>query len=844
MSCEGNEQDTFHCPRGDSRSGRPTDPFCEAGCVGPDGLFGTDDDTIDFTCTHAIDQGAICMRHDTQQALAPAVPTCRQVRQSGNAQQPAIFHCIEFYSTNCVYDVTHDGVTASHGSVGSYVDAMRAFATCAAVVPEAAGYCHGALNDASMLCNHMVCASGLPDDPATEDIDESQGATTSIGFHIRVPFRVNDDGLYTFRYHMDMGLGSFMGVDGPEWRPGNTYGHLETDGTVMSVGEHEWEVLGFEDCCDGHAELEVHLPCDTLASPWRTVVSGITPCMSCDEAIEESCSADTTPAAICRTERTGCNAWEQSCTPVSETICSAVDDPNALPTGAHVGRFVAVGRTMNYDAAVEFCEQHYSALASIHSYDEQQQAASACHAYADATEGATSNADGSDGNAKYGCWIGFQDLGAEGGFVWFDGSSVTYVDFAPGEPNDVNDGGEDAVEMDFRQRLTRFGEWNDATMDQGYEMFPLCETSIPAPVPGEPMNWGTDVQASFRVRLCVDEADDIHFQDDRLWIQYGGQYSAAGQSNSCPDRYRGKAYIGNQQWDISSLSACQPGQNCPVSETYTDTQFEVPMGCQQVTVNAVKTRGRGTVTTVAPAAGNAWRGTLTIEDDVPGQHGTDGFGGAAVYDVRVTLTCIGGERSAPQTPVRLSCTHNHGTDSCHMGRIEVFNPTASHMNSQQRGTWGTVCGHWTWDNNNAADIACRQLGYASGEIYTFGHSNQLPSLPIVAGWRVCDGHEANLFACPVQRNDAEDLDCLNGCVGPDGLQGTLDDTIDPRCLHTIDQGAICHTSESPSQVALPICQGSDHLLSGQDTSQPVVFSCIDYYSVQCQYDASTTNLAW
>jgi len=112
------------------------------------------------------------------------------------------------------------------------------------------------------------------------------------------------------------------------------------------------------------------------------------------------------------------------------------------------------------------------------------------------------------------------------------------VDFAPGEPNGVNDvGDEDAVELDFRERLTRFGEWNDATMDQGYEMFPLCETSIPAPVPGEAMNWGTDVQASFRVRVCVDEADDIHFQDDRLWIQYGGQYSAAGTHGSCPDRY-------------------------------------------------------------------------------------------------------------------------------------------------------------------------------------------------------------------------------------------------------------------------------------------------------------------
>ena len=400
-----------------------------------DTIYGTLDDSIDPTCSHSIDQGAICLRSDTQQLLNPAVPTCRAVGgagigESGNSAQPAVFGCFEYYTTNCAYGVTHAGVTSGHGSVGSYVDAMRAFATCAAVVPEPAGYCHGVLQDGSALSNHVVCMSGIPDDPATADVDESQGATTDIGFHIRagVPFRVNDDGLYTFRYHMDMGLGSFMGVDGPEWRPGNAWGHLETEGTVMSVGEHEWEVLDFEDCCDGHAELEVHIPCDTLGSPWRTIVSGVSPCMSCDAAIEASCSMDTTPAAVCRATTTGCQPGFGSCTPVSELVCSAVDDPTALPTGAHVGRFVAVGQTMSYNDAVDYCEQHHVALASIHSYDEQQQAASACHAYADATEAAVGNHDGTDGNSKYGCWIGLQDLGAEGGFVGFDGSSVDFVD--------------------------------------------------------------------------------------------------------------------------------------------------------------------------------------------------------------------------------------------------------------------------------------------------------------------------------------------------------------------------------------------------------------------------------
>ena len=79
-------------------------------------------------------------------------------------------------------------------------------------------------------------------------------------------------------------------------------------------------------------------------------------------------------------------------------------------------------------------------------------------------------------------------------------------------------------------------------------------------------------------------------------------------------------------WDISGLSNCQAGQNCPVSATYTDRSFEVPMGCQSIDVSAIKTRGRGEVTTVAPSAGNAWTGSIHIEDDVAGQHGAAGFG--------------------------------------------------------------------------------------------------------------------------------------------------------------------------------------------------------------------------
>jgi hypothetical protein len=43
---------------------------------------------------------------------------------------------------------------------------------------------------------------------------------------------------------------------------------------MLYQGEHEWEVLGFEDCCDGHAELEVHLPCEPKAgSAYLTAIN-------------------------------------------------------------------------------------------------------------------------------------------------------------------------------------------------------------------------------------------------------------------------------------------------------------------------------------------------------------------------------------------------------------------------------------------------------------------------------------------------------------------------------------------------------------------------------------------
>lgn len=102
--------------------------------------------------------------------------------------------------------------------------------------------------------------------------------------------------------------------------------------------------------------------------------------------------------------------------------------------------------------------------------------------------------------------------------------------------------------------------------------------------------------------------------------------------------------------------------------------------------------------------------------------------------------------------------------------------------------WGTVCGDWVWNNNNAANVFCRQLGYDHGETYTFGSTNYLPQLPIVYGYRVCSGTERNLMNCAdtsgkkvtgfnddgtaIFTNDGftiPDQDCMHGCLGTDGI---------------------------------------------------------------------------
>lgn len=302
--CEGTEASIEDCPV--QASGRDAtgihpparscynDPGSQNGC--------------DSGCSHALDQGAVCYAEGETHHLQPWVQNCGGCddgcgiigqERAGHAQN-VYFGCIDYYTTQCDF-------SATEGSRGSYVRALNEFAECAARGGHMEGYCHGSLKTAGLLANHDVCENG---------------ATSNIAFHIRIPFVAEAAQTIHFRYHADFGSGSFIGVDGAEHTPGNLWGHVAVTDVSLTFGDHEFEALGFEDCCDGHSELEVHLPCDTDADPWRVVKTGDDPCLSCDTPAGRECTAQTESASICGSIGSGMRCGQQA-PPVTTTSGTA-----------------------------------------------------------------------------------------------------------------------------------------------------------------------------------------------------------------------------------------------------------------------------------------------------------------------------------------------------------------------------------------------------------------------------------------------------------------------------------------------------------------------------------------
>ena len=856
--CAGGEHSFFDCPA----AGNPEDPTGVAG--------------VDPSCTHSIDQGAICEDGRVTGRVKSGIASCAGAKlgmaasgQNGQTHQPVVFGYIDYYTSQCHYDVTNAEVGGC-ATCGSYTRALRAFARCVEnTATGVVGYCHGALESTAHLANQYVCEEGL---------------NRNIGFHIRIPFRVNMPGLYTFRIHADYGLGSFIGVDGAEHTPGNTWGHLQLAPTTLTAGDHEFESLGFEDCCDGHSELEVHLPCDTTGDTWRLVVAGPSDCLICGQAGQ---SAGEVMQSI----------------PVQnydfETF-TAAGQPATLPNGqwVHFGTEVGAGNNGNTQLPEPIEIPGWVA----HEYADPSQCAYAGGAATGCTPCGSADASCGQGlyhQSEHDVSIGVNVLFLNSGYVeqqlqaTVQPDTTYIISVEAGGGNAQNNGGyyfgfytpdgteiqtishqtggppasaqnfvavstsfdsADHPEVIGQQLVIRLGKdqegqahYHDVVVHTRPTATSTAATSFcsaqttsagfcgtggstrpvqvgdttqggTTPVggadshcvnpgnsgqstggtngygqgTGQPLTAGESV--TLHLQVCVDHQDDIYFQDNRIWFQYGGQYSATGTHGDCPAGTQGVAVVDDIPHDISALSACHTGTSCPPVQV-APPDFAMPTGCQEMQIVVEKNPGatqlynpdrpdlitnRGDVTVPThPTAANGWRGEVEI---------TDTQSGAVAYDIMVTITCMG---TATDTNVRLGCTHTPGSSNCHQGRIEVLNPTL-----QQ---WGTVCGHWYWDNDHAADIVCRQLGYQGGTIYTFGNAAQsLPELPIVAGYRSCDGTEASIMDCAPADSlvNGNDPDCANGCSD--------------RCSHAVDQGMM-RSVRAPCASMLPnshlVCHG-------------------------------------
>ena len=207
--------------------------------------------------------------------------------------------------------------------------------------------------------------------------------------------------------------------------------------------------------------------------------------------------------------------------------------------------------------------------------------------------------------------------------------------------------------------------------------------------------------------------------------------------------------------------------------------------------------------------------------------------GGAATDLAGDAAALAAAQAAalPNGAVRLSdvgCRNSQGCGGPNQGRIEVF----------KDGLWGTVCGHWFWDSNEGADIVCKQITdpdgshpYAGGTVYTFGEGAD-EDTPIHTGCTVCHNDDTDILQCE-----------LTGVPGSDDGPGWGDGTgacPAEHCHHRHDQGAICFRSSDFVQwgeIAPTVQPCADSNIE-DNANMALIFSCIQYASVQCSFDVS------
>ena len=187
------------------------------------------------------------------QHCGPApMATCAGRQPSPLEGQLIMFGCVTHEVTDCGY--------SANSNPDDFVGALAAFEAC-----KVSG---------SWGCNLRTdTAEGLRAQDACND-----GRNSNIGFHTRIKFQVLCPDTYHFRFHADYGRGGYIGINEgvAVHRSGDIWGYESLMDITLTAGDHIFEALGFEGCCDGHSQLDIQLPGDTS---WIRVKSGDSPSM-------------------------------------------------------------------------------------------------------------------------------------------------------------------------------------------------------------------------------------------------------------------------------------------------------------------------------------------------------------------------------------------------------------------------------------------------------------------------------------------------------------------------------------------------------------------------------------
>jgi hypothetical protein len=191
--------------------------------------------TRPYVCGYSRSVGAPSMDLEVKDCDGNAITTTRG--------QIVAFGCISHEVTNCGYNTNNDA--------GNYAAALAAFYACTAASSDYG--CNLQLTVAEGLSMQDSCPGGNYNDPG-------------IGFHTVIPFTTICADTYHFRFHADYGKGGYYGVnDGTAGSHDGSdiWGLVQVNDVALDAGDHYFEALGFEGCCDGHSELDVMIPGST-----------------------------------------------------------------------------------------------------------------------------------------------------------------------------------------------------------------------------------------------------------------------------------------------------------------------------------------------------------------------------------------------------------------------------------------------------------------------------------------------------------------------------------------------------------------------------------------------------